>query len=91
MGHAHAVAMTRTPSQFEAMCRSRVPTLFVHSDDDPLYPLARVSEMCEQMASARLHTLDGAGRDLNPAILAEVMPHVLAHITEAAAPGASVA
>lgn len=79
--NAHAVAMTRTPSQFDALSRCTVPTLFVHADDDPLYPHARVRALAAQMPSARLHTLEGAGRDLNPAIIADVVPQVLAHIT----------
>lgn len=92
--NAHAVAMTRTPSQFEGLCLCEVPTLFVHADDDPLYPHARVRELVERMPSAHLHTIKGAGRDLNPAILAEVVPVVLAHIAAASAgsaPGTSVA
>ncbi|MFN8104524.1 MAG: alpha/beta hydrolase [Acidimicrobiia bacterium] len=81
--NAHAVAMTRTPSQFERLSRCHVPALFLHSDDDPLFPHARVKELSERMPSARLHTLTGAGRDLSPAIFAEVMPDVLAHLAEA--------
>lgn len=78
--NAHAVAMTRTPSQFEGLRRCHVPTLLLHADDDPLYPHARVRELAAAMPSARLHTIAGAGRDLNPAIFAEVMPQVIAHM-----------
>lgn len=82
--NAHAVAMTRTPSQFEGLCLCDVPTLFVHADDDPLYPHARVQGLAERMPAARLHTLAGAGRDLSPAIIEEVMPQVLAHLAHVA-------
>lgn len=85
--NAHAVAMTRTPSQFDALGRCNVPTLFLHADDDPLFPHARVAEMAERMPVARLHTLTGSGRDLNPTIFAEVVPQVIEHIATARTQG----
>lgn len=92
--HAHAVAMTRTPSQFDALARCHVPTLFLHADDDPLFPQSRVRELADAMPAAQLHTLSGSGRDLNPTIFGEVVPRVIEHMAAASAStgvGSSVA
>jgi len=79
---SHAVAVTRTPSQFDRLAACGVPTLFIHADDDPLFPLRRIASVAASMPNARVVVVRGAGRDMNPAIAAEVVPPLLDHIAK---------
>jgi pimeloyl-ACP methyl ester carboxylesterase len=56
-----------------------VPTLVIHGDADPLFPLGHGQALADEIDGARLRVLPGAGHVLDPADHDEVVRAILDH------------
>ena len=57
-----------------------VPTLVLHGDADPFFPLPHGEAMAREIPGARLVRLDGVGHEFPPpAVWAQVIDEILAH------------
>lgn len=60
-----------------------VPTLVVHGDCDPLFPLSHGIELAENIPNARLMIIGEMGHDLPPARMPELAAAMIAHFRAA--------
>jgi pimeloyl-ACP methyl ester carboxylesterase len=66
----HFIAEARTPVDPAAI---RVPTLVLHSADDPMFPLAHGEALARAIAGARLVRMDGPGHEIPPPAVWDVV------------------
>lgn len=62
------------------LARISCPTLVIHGRDDPFVPLACGADTAKRIAGADLAVIDGMGHDLARAVVAQVLPLLLAHL-----------
>jgi len=60
-----------------------VPTLVIHGTADPMFPLAHGKALAEEIAGARLLTLEGAGHGIDRADWEPIARAILAHTAAA--------
>jgi pimeloyl-ACP methyl ester carboxylesterase len=83
---AHDIAATQNHDAVTAGGRARpplssidVPTLLIHGDADPMFPLEHGRALADEIPGARLIVLEGAGHGVYPADWDEIARAVLAH------------
>jgi pimeloyl-ACP methyl ester carboxylesterase len=70
-----------------AAARISTPTLVIHGELDPILPLPNGQALADLVPGAHLHVLRGAGHELNPLDLDEIVTTLTAFVarTEAEA------
>lgn len=67
---------------YEALPQLDVPTLVIHGEKDPLFPLAHGEDLAETIPGARLHVVQGGGHNFPrpawPELIAAIAQHVKA-------------
>ena len=58
------------------------PTLVIHGDRDPVFPLGHAEALAEEIPGARLLVLKRTGHELPPAVWDKVVPAILEHTSE---------
>jgi pimeloyl-ACP methyl ester carboxylesterase len=58
------------------------PTLVVHGEEDPVFPLGHALALAEEIPGARLLTLEQTGHELPRAVWGIVVPAILRHTSE---------
>ena len=67
----------------EQLARLVVPTLILHGDDDPMFPLEHGQRLAETLPTATLSVLPGRGHDLFLDPTSTIVPAVLQHLRAA--------
>ena len=65
------------------LAKIAVPTLVLHGKSDPLVPFACGEDTARRIPGAKLVGIDGMGHDLPPAVVALLLPLLLAHFEQA--------
>lgn len=65
--------------------RITAPTLVVHGDRDPLFPIEHAQELAEKIPNAKLKVMAGMGHDLPPGHVPEMAAAMVAHFRAAGA------
>jgi pimeloyl-ACP methyl ester carboxylesterase len=73
----HNVARSDRQPWFDRLGEIRVPTLVVHGDEDPLFPLGLAEAMANEIPGATLLVLAGVGHEFVRRSWATVIPAVL--------------
>jgi pimeloyl-ACP methyl ester carboxylesterase len=60
-----------------------VPTLVIHGDRDPVFPLGHALALVREIPDAQLLTMEGTGHELPRALWDEVIPAILRHTEHA--------
>jgi pimeloyl-ACP methyl ester carboxylesterase len=60
-----------------------VPTLVVHGDEDPLFPVGHAEALAREIPDAELLVLEGTGHELPRAVWDVVVPAILRHTGQA--------
>jgi pimeloyl-ACP methyl ester carboxylesterase len=63
----------------ERLGEIRVPALFIHGTEDPLFPIGHGEVLARELPNARLLVLEGMGHELPRAAWDEVVPAILRH------------
>jgi pimeloyl-ACP methyl ester carboxylesterase len=66
------------PRWRERLAGLGVPTLVLHGDRDPLFPLGNATALAEEIPHARLVVLPGVGHELPRRVWPQVVEHVAA-------------
>jgi pimeloyl-ACP methyl ester carboxylesterase len=66
----------------EAISSIAVPTLVIHGDADPMFPLAHGQALADEIPGARLLTLKGAGHGVDRADWEPIARAILAHTAD---------
>ena len=66
----------------EQLAGLRVPTLVVHGDDDPMYPLAHGRALADEIPAAQLLVLERVGHELPARVWDTVAESILRHTAE---------
>ena len=70
------IAVAATGSLVERDHRITVPTLVLHGEDDPIFPLVHALDLAKHIGGAQVSVMPGMGHDL-PDQLAEAIAHQL--------------
>ncbi|MFF8554246.1 alpha/beta fold hydrolase [Streptomyces sp. NPDC015501] len=62
----HLTAMARTPALTARLTALRVPTLVVHGEQDPVFPVEHGEALCRAIPDARLRRIPGMGHIFPP-------------------------
>lgn len=65
------------------LAKITAPTLVLHGTSDPLVPFACAEDTARRIPGARLVGIEGMGHDLPPAVVALLLPLLLAHFEQA--------
>ena len=76
---AAVVAQPRDP----LLEKLAVPTLVVHGDRDPLFPIEHARHLAQVIPGAQLKVMDGMGHDLPPGHVPEMADAMVAHFRAA--------
>ncbi len=58
------------------------PTLVIHGDRDPVFPLGHAEALAQEIPGARLLVLERTGHELPPPVWDRVVPAILEHTAE---------
>jgi len=82
-GSAHGIVATESLSRLDALAAVEAPTLVIHGDADPLFPLDHARALASRIAGARLVVVEGLGHELPDAAAPDLVPVILAHLAAA--------
>ena len=70
-----------TPPGSERITDIAAPTLVVHGDEDPVFPLAHAEALAEEIPGAQLKIISALGHEMPPRIWDELVAAVVLHTT----------
>lgn len=70
-------------SRDDLLPRITAPTLVVHGDSDPLFPIAHARDLAAKIPGAQLKIMEGMGHDLPPGFLPDMAAAMVAHFRAA--------
>jgi pimeloyl-ACP methyl ester carboxylesterase len=76
----HGIAVGSSASRLDMLARILAPTLVVHGDADPVFPLDHARALAAAIPAARLVVVDGLGHEVPAAFGASLAELVLDHI-----------
>ncbi|MEZ5168715.1 MAG: alpha/beta fold hydrolase [Acidimicrobiales bacterium] len=76
----HGVAVHASPSRLDRLAGIGVPTLVVHGDADPVFPLAHGRALAEGIPGAALVEVTGLGHEVPDELVPELLPALLHHL-----------
>jgi len=77
---AHDLAMENSPSRRERLRTLATPTLIIHGDEDPIFPLDHGKATADAIPDAKLIVLRGVGHELPERCAAEYMNPLFDHL-----------
>lgn len=80
------VAILADSTRAAALAGIRAPTLVLHGLADPLVPFACGEDTARRIPGARLVGIDGMGHDLPPAVVTQLLAHLIPHLAAATSP-----
>lgn len=80
---SHPLAVFTTPSRMDALGAVAVPTLIVHGDEDPIFPMDHGEALAKAIPGSTLLTLHGVGHELPTQVAEELLAALLANLAAA--------